>query len=319
MLNGQELSRTDQLKRTYAVVLVVVLVIGGLWLVASPGFIAFALVVLAFLIPGRLQAIFYRRLYRGLSAMRSHKYADAIPKFEGFIDQLTKYPVLNRLLWCNWNIYTVNAEALALNNIGACHIGLRELAQANKALDKALKIDPLYPKPHFNKAVIELINGKEERANVCLGKAEELGFTGGGLDKARRMAESVQVNLLEDSAYPVKISEQERDLIAHQLDSIQPLPAEVFSDITKSHRRSEYVLVVLNDDKTPMEYVMVLLVKCFNFDVVTASALVLQVHESGSAATVGGDLHTLKLVLAHLDETSEQNNVSLAFKIEKKQ
>jgi len=311
------MGRTERLKLSYVVALAVILAAGAIWLTNSPGYLTFSMAVLAFMIPGRLQILIYRNLYAGLSEMRLHHYSNAIPKFEIFIEQLEQQTWLNHLLWWRWNIYTVSAAALAWNNIGASYIGLREFANAEKALDQAMSIDPLYPKPLFNKAVVALINGQDDKADAYLRQAEGLGFSGGGLEQARRMADSALANLLDDNEFPVTVSANDHERIADQLAAIQQLPADLLGNVSKVHHNSDYVLVALNDDSTPMVYLLVLLVKCFNFDVVTASNLVMQVHESGSAKTVGGELNALKAVSEFLQAMSEKNAMHVAFDIEK--
>jgi ATP-dependent Clp protease adaptor protein ClpS len=46
---------------------------------------------------------------------------------------------------------------------------------------------------------------------------------------------------------------------------------------------SKYKVVICNDDVTPVDFVIAMLVKVFNFNIDAAIKLTLQVHETGSA------------------------------------
>ena len=62
----------------------------------------------------------------------------------------------------------------------------------------------------------------------------------------------------------------------------------VFEEKTRVTRKlkepSKYKVVVLNDDYTPMEFVIALLVKVFSISTEKAIQLTFQIHDQGSAA-----------------------------------
>jgi hypothetical protein len=49
---------------------------------------------------------------------------------------------LKRLIWLHAGIYTHDIEAMALNNIGACHLGPGVFDRVSEPLQMALTIDP---------------------------------------------------------------------------------------------------------------------------------------------------------------------------------
>lgn len=62
----------------------------------------------------------------------------------------------------------------------------------------------------------------------------------------------------------------------------------VFEEKTRVTRKlkepSKYKVVILNDDYTPMEFVIALLVKVFSISAEKAIQLTFQIHDQGSAA-----------------------------------
>lgn len=56
---------------------------------------------------------------------------------------------------------------------------------------------------------------------------------------------------------------------------------EEFADIIKLGSPRKYNVILLNDDSTPMEFVVSILVNIFNKDVESAKKVMLEVHEKG--------------------------------------
>jgi Tfp pilus assembly protein PilF len=92
------------------------------------------------------------------------------------------------LQWLWLGLYTSDPVALALNNIGACQIGLHELDQALETLGRALQRDPKYAVPHVNLALICRLRNDTARADVHAQTAMRLGYSEAALDQLLRRA-----------------------------------------------------------------------------------------------------------------------------------
>ena len=56
-------------------------------------------------------------------------------------------------------LYTSDPIAVALNNVGACYLGMRELHRALAPLEHALRRDAAYAIPHANLAILYRLEG----------------------------------------------------------------------------------------------------------------------------------------------------------------
>ena len=83
-------------------------------------------------------------------------------------------------------MYTVDAEAMTLNNIGAAQVDLGRLDEAERSLEAAIAIDPQYPLPFFNLAVVHSARNDREHAERAAAEAARLGFPGSTMDAVRR-------------------------------------------------------------------------------------------------------------------------------------
>lgn len=70
---------------------------------------------------------------------------------------------------------------------------------------------------------------------------------------------------------------------------------EIFSDLT-SHLDKPWVIMILDDDKTTMEYVVAVFMKHFKLDEATAVKKMFEVHNEGSSILDSG---TEEEMLAH--------------------
>jgi len=62
------------------------------------------------------------------------------------------------------------------SNLGACQLVQRNLGQAEAELMRALELDPGFPLPYFNLAILAHARGAEEQAGRLLAKAASLGY-----------------------------------------------------------------------------------------------------------------------------------------------
>jgi tetratricopeptide (TPR) repeat protein len=186
------MSRVTRYKIGYVVALVAlgilsIAVIGGLG--GSVGAILAVGVVL--LVPGRLQGVFYRDLFRGRRLLDTGHAAEAIPHLERFLQTVRAEPWRKRLLWLSWSVYTPNVEAMALNNLGAARMRLGQMREAETAFQEALTLDPFYPVPQLNIAMIHEMRGDRATAERAVAEATRLGYTGGTIDTVVHAAQSL--------------------------------------------------------------------------------------------------------------------------------
>lgn len=147
--------------------------------------------MLLFLIPGRVQGAYYRDFFKGRHLLAKGEAADALRHFERFLQSLRTEPWRKRLLWLAWSVYTTDAEAMTLNNVGVAHLWRGNYAESEDALREALRVDPLYPLPHLQLAIIALIRDDRDLAERELAEAARLGYTGGRIDLLIKQAQSV--------------------------------------------------------------------------------------------------------------------------------
>ena len=186
------MTRTDVYKALYfaKVAAVVALVLGALLAGRSDQrAFAVALTVLAvlLLISGRVQAAFWSDLLAGLHRLNQRDYVRSKAHSERFIAQLYKQPWLRRLSWLAPSSYTLNAEVMALNNLGAAELALEDFDAARAHLTRAIALDPKCPLPYRNMGVLTLRAGEVDDAAPWFEKAVALGFKGDWTDR-RAMA-----------------------------------------------------------------------------------------------------------------------------------
>lgn len=146
-----------------------IVVLGG-------GMTAVVIVAVLLLVPGRLNGIFYRDLFRGRRLLDVGQSEASIPYTSRFLDQIRRHPGRKRLLWLAWSVYTPDAEAMALNNLGAAHLRTGDFAAAADALRSAIAVDPQYPIPYYNLAIERAVAHDHSEAARLAAEAERLGF-----------------------------------------------------------------------------------------------------------------------------------------------
>jgi len=146
--------------------------------------VALAAAIVLLLIPGRIQGLLLRPLFRGQRDLAQGRAADAMRQFEAFIALLERQAWRRWALWLGWSLYTPSAKAMGYNNLGVAHADLGNESSARQAWECALAIDPLYPVPYANLAALAAADGSIEQATSLLVRAGQLGYTGGPLDQA---------------------------------------------------------------------------------------------------------------------------------------
>jgi tetratricopeptide (TPR) repeat protein len=154
-----------------------------------------AAAVVVLLVPGRIQGALLRNLFRGRRELEAGRPDASIRATTRFLDELQRRPALRHAIWLAWWSYTPHVEAMALNNLGAAHLELGRLDQAERAFADALARDPLYPVPWTNRAVVARARGDVEQATRSLEQARALGYSGGSLDWISRRAAELLTRL----------------------------------------------------------------------------------------------------------------------------
>lgn len=191
-LEERAVNRTTRLKIGYLVALAALAVVSGSAVIAArAGMLGVVAVTVLLLVPGRVQGFYYRDLFTGRRLLDAGRFAEAVSHLERFLESIRLNPRREMLLWLSWSVYTPNVTAMALNNIGIAQLNLGDLDSAEVTLARALDVDPLYPLPHFNIAVIQEMRGNHAGAVRALKTAQELGYSGGTIDAVISKSQSL--------------------------------------------------------------------------------------------------------------------------------
>jgi tetratricopeptide (TPR) repeat protein len=148
-------------------------------------------IVLVLLLPGRIQGLLFRDLFRGRRDLDRNSPESALGHFNSFLTTIRAQPWRKPALWLSWSIYTPNVEAMTQNNIGAAQLNLGDLSSAEAALNTALALDPQYPLPHANLALVAALRADSSAAESHLEAARKCGYKGAGLDRFVSRSQSI--------------------------------------------------------------------------------------------------------------------------------
>ena len=155
----------------------------GPWLVAT--------IVLVLIVPGRVQGLLFRDLFRVRRDLDRNSAESALTHFNSFLSTIKAQPWRKPALWLSWSLYTPNVEAMTRNNIGSAQLSLGDLASAEEAWNAALALDPLYPLPHANLALVAAARDNKVAMAQHLDKARALGYRGAAFDRFVHKTQSV--------------------------------------------------------------------------------------------------------------------------------
>jgi len=150
-----------------------------------------ATIVLILLIPGRVQGLLLRDLFRGRRDLDRNDAESALTHFNSFLSTIKAQPWRKPALWLSWSLYTPNLEAMTRNNIGSAQLTLGDLASAEEAWNAALVLDPLYPLPHANLALVAATRDDKVATRRHLDAARALGYKGAGFDRFVHKTQSI--------------------------------------------------------------------------------------------------------------------------------
>jgi len=157
----------------------------GLFYMSGGSFYLFIIIILGLLVPGLVQARFWRDYLRGQNLITQKKHLEAIVYLQRFLKTIRARPELKKLIWVNARPYTRDVEVMTLVNLGVCHLWLNQLKQADMALMEAAKIDPESPLPYYNLALLSQAKDDFAKALEYLDQAESLGFKRSSIAQAR--------------------------------------------------------------------------------------------------------------------------------------
>jgi tetratricopeptide (TPR) repeat protein len=186
------LSRVTRYKIGYVIALVI---LAGVVLTAAragnsePWVVVTIVAVL--LLPGRVQGLLFRDLFRGRRDLDRNSAESALGHFSSFLSTIRAQPWRKPALWLSWSIYTPDVEAMTQNNIGAAQLNLGNLDSAEAALNTALSLDPQYPLPHANLALVAALRADPSAVERHLEAARKLGYKGAALDRFVSKTQSV--------------------------------------------------------------------------------------------------------------------------------
>ncbi len=169
-------------KLLYPVILVGILLTTLLTLWAGVRPLHLLLFALVFFVVAWLANYRLRYFYRGLQAFQQRDLAAAETNFQIFLSDVERHPWIKRLMWLNWGAYTGDIEAMTHNNLGAIYLETRRLDEAKTHLQKALSLDADYAKPHYNLAVIAVLQNDAATSAQHFAEARCLGFTDSAFD-----------------------------------------------------------------------------------------------------------------------------------------
>ncbi len=179
----------------------------GLWLLLAAGLglwfatrayigIEFKLAaVLLLLMPGRLHGLVFRDLYTALRAFNQGQYEISLGATKNMLEGLARHPWKGHQSLAWFGVYSRSVHSLAFNNLGAAHLCLGQLDEAERALRSAIEHDTLNPLPYFNLAVLERLREAPQQSDEFARRSQELGYTGSVSDAVVQRVDAIYARL----------------------------------------------------------------------------------------------------------------------------
>lgn len=177
------MNRTLRYKITY-----VVLIFAGLGAMVGvyvlfPSTYTLVALAIILLIPGRIQGMLFRDLFRGRRLYDLERFEESLHHSKRFLELIRAKPHWKKYLWLSFSIYTPDVEAMVLYNLGTARLQLGRLEEARADFEAALEIDPLYPLPFYNLAVLAELAGRRDLAERYLNQAALRGYRRTSIDE----------------------------------------------------------------------------------------------------------------------------------------
>lgn len=192
------MSRTLKFKLGYVIGILLLggaVVLASFWLFPDNLPLGLVIFVVVLFVPGRVQGLFYRDLFRGRRLVDAGAYEEAMACFDRFLTQIRQKPWQKHLVWLAGVVYSPDIEAMALNNIGTAHARMGHWQEAKGYFRDALALDPKYPLPHFNLAIVAAANEEEGLAEEHLARAQALGYRRTLVDQVIHQAQALLAHI----------------------------------------------------------------------------------------------------------------------------
>jgi ATP-dependent Clp protease adapter protein ClpS len=234
---------------------------------------AVVLIVLALLVPGRILGYFWRDLLTGLRLLRERQFAQSARHTKKFLEDIGRRPWIQHLTWLGSGTYSRNAKAMALNNLGAAEMLLGEFAAARDHLEQSSRLDGENPLPYFNLAKLEMILGNEAKSRDNLEQAKRRGYMKILSDRLVQSAQS-RFAVVEGRGAIVGADNEDAPVVLSPETSLLSIPELVPANF-------RWGVEILNDNSTPMEFVVEILQAQLKLAYAEAMAAMLDIHKRG--------------------------------------
>jgi tetratricopeptide (TPR) repeat protein len=188
------MTRTTRFKLLYLAELVALGAVAGVVIFLAPEekrTVAMVLLALLLFIPGRIQGVILREHFRGRRLADLGRFEESVRESEAFLARVAREPWRKKAVWLAGVAYSPDIEAMTLNNLGFAALHLGQLEKAEQSFQRALALDPQYPLPHVNLAVLWSVKGDEAASQRHFAEAARLGYRATTFDAVVRRAQAV--------------------------------------------------------------------------------------------------------------------------------
>ena len=264
---------------------------------------AVVLIVLALLVPGRVLGYFWRDLLTGLRLLQERQFAQSVRHSKKFLEDIGRRPWIRHLTWLGSGTYSRDAKALALNNLGAAELFLGEFTASRDHLEQSRRLDDENPLPYFNMAQLELILGNKEKSRDSLEQAKRRGYTKSLSD---RLVQSAQSRFAFFEGRSANVGAHQEDLSV-----VLPPGTSLLSILELVPGDFRCGIEVLNDNSTPMEFVVEILQAQLKLAYAEAVAAMLDIHKRGGRLFPTANLADARRIAETMSAASSARGHSL--------
>lgn len=163
-------------------------------------FYSVGIILFVLFIPSVIQGFFWHDLFLGRRYLEKGQWKEAAQSFEDFLKKIQKSPWMKHLVWLRWARFTSNVEAMALSNLGVAELNMGNVESADQHFQKASELDPHYPVPYFNLAVISMFQDRKAEAKTFLKKSRELGYSRTDYTQLQHISEALKEKIERKTA-----------------------------------------------------------------------------------------------------------------------
>jgi ATP-dependent Clp protease adapter protein ClpS len=261
------------------------------------------LIFLALLVPGRVLGYFWRDLLTGLRLLRERQFAQSARHSKKFLEDIGRRPWIQHLTWLGSGTYSRNAKAMALNNLGAAEISLGDFAAARDHLEQSSNLDGENPLPYFNLAQLEMILGNEARFRESLEQAKRRGYTKNLSDRLVQSAQS-RFAFVEGRGAKADADNEDAPVVLPPGKSVLSIPELVPADFRCG-------VEILNDNSTPMQFVVEILQSQLKLAYAEAIAAMRDIHKRGGRLFPTANPADARRIAETISATSSARGYSL--------